>query len=762
MLGKIIIDIAFVLSLVSSILYLVSYSKKGEVTVLARRLFYGVIAGIILVSGILLVNIFNHNYQFTYIWENSNSQLPPFLLMASFYAGQQGSFLLWLLFFAIIGIFLIPYSKKSNYEPMVMGFYGLIIMFLLLLLIVKSPFDFVWETFKDRGVETGFLPEEGRGLNPILENYWMVIHPPILFIGYATLAIPFVFAITALIRKEYKQWVELAYPWVLSASAILGLGIMLGGFWAYETLGWGGFWGWDPVENSSLLPWLTSMALVHTMIIQRKTDGLVKTNFILAIVSFILVLYATFLTRSGILGASSVHSFTDPGSTVYFILIGILILFVLFSLYTFFMRAKEISSNKINMSYASREFMLALGSIFILLSSVLVFFGTSWPIITELFGFKKSSVATSFYNDTNLPIAFLILLSNAICLFMSWKKTQFGGIFKKALLSLFISLIFSGLFIFYGITQLTSILLLFAIIFSFIVNAEFAINNLRKNPFSLGGYLSHIGISFFMIGILILGVKSSSVSFQIKKGDVKNISGYNISFVDKLQIDKELKDRQKFLYRLNLEKNGNKYSIDPVVYWSDFNERKSPIIEPGIKSFFLEDVYLVLKSSDYDKEFKSISIRETETIKCFLDTNISISLDKFEMGQSKEADKNHPLLGALVTYKYKGKESVDTLFTKMKSTSEFSGIVWKNIPNTDYDIAFWSFVPSQTENSQFEAAFTFKKSSDKFIEPLEILTMEVSFKPFISFVWIGVMVIVLGFIISFVKNLKEKSEIVEN
>jgi hypothetical protein len=175
-----------------------------------------------------------------------------------------------------------------------------------------------------------------------------------------------------------------------------------------------------------------------------------------------------------------------------------------------------------------------------------------------------------------------------------------------------------------------------------------------------------------------------------------------------------------------------------------------------------EDVYLVLKSSDFDREFKSIGIGEMQTVKCYLDSNIYITLEKFEMSQKQMDENNQPLFGAIVNFKCNGKESLDTIYTKMKNSSQFKGIIWKKIPNTDYDIAFWSFVPAQSENARSEAAFTFKKSNEEFVEPKEILTMEASFKPFISFVWIGVIVIVIGFVISFVKNLKEKNDELSN
>jgi cytochrome c-type biogenesis protein CcmF len=170
------------------------------------------------------------------------------------------------------------------------------------------------------------VPPDGRGLNPLLQNFWMVIHPPVLFIGFASMAAPFSLAIAGLWKKDFAILSRQGFPWVLVATSVLGLGIMLGAYWAYGVLGWGGYWGWDPVENSSLVPWLTGIALLHTMLAQLRTGKYARTNIALAIVSFILVIYSTFLTRSGILGDASVHAFTDPGAVVYWLLLSILVL----------------------------------------------------------------------------------------------------------------------------------------------------------------------------------------------------------------------------------------------------------------------------------------------------------------------------------------------------------------------------------------------------------------------------------------------------
>jgi len=429
--GKIIIYLLFFLSISTSVLYFYAHFKKGIGLRTARKLYNVLAGGIAFVALFFMSNILALNFQYTYIWENTSRELPNYLLISAFYAGQQGSFMLWVLFFALIGFVFKYFVKDNKYESAAMVSFVLIMSLILLMLIFKSPFDYVWETYNGQGIDAGFTPKNGRGLNPILENIWMVIHPPILFLGYTTISIPFVFALAALIRKDFRSWVEMAYPWVLASSAILGLGIMLGGFWAYETLGWGGFWGWDPVENSSLLPWLTSLALIHTMIVYKRTGASGRTNIFLAILSFILVLYATFLTRSGILGNASVHSFTDPGSTVYALLIAILGVATILSAYLFFRNFKNIKSSNLGKSIFTREFFLSFGSIIILLSALIVFFGTSWPLITDITGIKKSSVSTDFYNDVNLPLIILILITNAISLYLNWKQAAGKVIFRR-------------------------------------------------------------------------------------------------------------------------------------------------------------------------------------------------------------------------------------------------------------------------------------------------------------------------------------------
>ncbi len=751
MLEKIVLLLIFLLSFASTILYFLGNGNTKRILI-ARWLLKTSFIGIIGISGFLLYNILTHNYQFTYIWENSSNQLPWYLLLSSFFAGQEGSFLLWLSLLSVIGFFFQRSSQKNNYEEISMGLFGLLITIILLILVIKNPFDYIWETYKDNGVAIGFMPINGRGLNPILENIWMVIHPPILFLGYSFLTIPFILAITSLYKKDHSHWINFAYPWIITSSAVLGLGIMLGGFWAYETLGWGGFWGWDPVENSSLLPWLTSIAFIHTIIIQRKTNALKITNYILAIVTFLLVLYASFLTRSGILGDSSVHSFTNPGTTVYTILLILLIIFFLIGAYSLISNTKSIKSEKLNTKLQSRELMLTLGAVFILLTSVIVFLGTSWPIITEVFAQNKSSVSTSFYNSINTPLIILILISNAVSLYLGWKEESLNKLLKKILIPVLASIITVIVLFFFGANEISSSVILFAVFFSLIVNVTFAITTLVKNPLGIGGFLSHTGISLIMIGIVGSGVYSTANHFQIKNGETKQIAGLKYTFVDKIQIDKMLPDRQKFKYRISLEQNGKKSFIEPTICWSDFNNRKSPIIEPGIIRFFLKDVYITLKSADVDNSIISKNIEKNKTILCPLDTSIKITLLQYDMSHSTMTRNSKIELGAVVKIKFDSKELVDTIYTIMDEASVYTDVKWYNIHEKNINISFLRFFAAQDDLARSDALLGFKKANEPYIPPVEILTLEASVKPFISFVWIGVCSIILGFLVSLLKN----------
>jgi cytochrome c-type biogenesis protein CcmF len=333
MFGSIVVVLALVFSIAAMTMYFLAYRGYNN-TLNYGRLAYHIMAMLVIVASTYLwYVILTHQYQYKYVFSYTSKDLPGGLLFSAFWGGQEGSFMLWLLLTAIVGIFLQSYtSKRGDLEPRVMAVFSLATTFLLVMVspMFKNPFAFIWAEpifvnlksinqaffnqpflqsfmFSDNetgenfikmsrelytsltsaGISVNQFITDGRGLNPQLLNFWMQIHPPILFIGFAMATVPFTFAIAALMKNDYTDWVRQSFPWVLTGAAVLGLGIMLGGYWAYEMLGWGGYWAWDPVENSSLIPWLIGVASIHTMLVQRRSQSkggpgkFLKTNLIL-------------------------------------------------------------------------------------------------------------------------------------------------------------------------------------------------------------------------------------------------------------------------------------------------------------------------------------------------------------------------------------------------------------------------------------------------------------------------------------------------
>lgn len=747
MFGKILIYFLFGLSLLSALLYIIAEIKKNKlISTFARSLYFTIIVGITAVSGYLLYHIINHNFQFTYIWSYSSTNLPLHLLISSFYAGQEGSFLLWALLIVLIGGFLIPYSKKHNYEELVMGLYSIVLSFLFIILIFKSPFEYVWDSFKESNIPIGFTPQEGRGLNPILQNYWIAIHPPILFIGYAAMTVPYVFAIAGFLRRDYNRWIRVALPWTLFASGILGLGIMLGGFWAYETLGWGGYWAWDPVENSSLLPWLISVTLVHTMLVQKSTGGLRKTNFSLAIIGFVLVLYATYLTRSGVLGDSSVHSFVDPGQIVNTLLVAFLSLFLIIGIGVLILRVKDIPVNKTVSHTSSKEFALSLGSIVILAGTIIVLIGTSFPLFSGIFGSAQNSIDAQFYNVWMLPIAILILLINALSIYMNWRNNRWDNVLKKSLIYSVISLIISLALIFFGVTNIQYLLLAFASIFSLLINIDYIIRNIKLQPKTLGAYVSHLGISLLMLGTLASGAYSLTRSLVLQPDKPQTAFGYKFTLKGKKQIEKQYNDREKFQYLIKVERDGSssQATVNPIMYWSAFNEFQAPFFEPGIKRYVSQDLYIAPISVQHEESPAEITLKKGETQSIPYDQNTKITLLKYDMSKMQaDGNQNHSILGAILKISDGKNVSIDTAYALLDLEKQNFSPLWLDISGKNVKIGFVNFVPGDNLE-QAKSIFAFTR---------EIFTVEVTVKPFINLVWIGVIAVVFGFFYSISRHL---------
>lgn len=757
MIGSILVSLAFASAVISMVAYAMSVrGASGPVLSIARIGFHVTVVSFMCAVATLMYLIVTHQFQYEYVWSHSSTNLSTPLLMASFYSGQEGSFMLWTLMVAIIGVFVLGYAQRVRYESPVMAVYMLVMSMLLLILVVQSPFHTIYQAFPNENIPAGFVPANGKGMNPTLENIWITIHPPILFTGFAAMTVPFVFAMAGLIKRDYQRWISISLPWTLFASMALGFGVMLGGWWAYETLGWGGFWAWDPVENSSLIPWLVCVALVHTMLVQKRTGetgsraggskigGLVKTNVILAIMAFGTILYSTFLTRSGVLGDTSVHSFVSPGRFVYLVLLLTIILFVGLGVGMVIYRWKDLRQAALEMRLMSRENALGLGSSVLLASATVVLIGTSWPIFMPLFDRPKVAVPIDFYNGIHLPIALLIVLLNGISMTLKWKNTTPEEFLKKITLAIVLATLGTGGLIALGIHDPIYIGLGFGSMLALIVNVQIGLKVMRGNPRFIGAYVSHAGVALMMLGIIFTARYTMTDHVQLVKGETKKVFDYNVTYRGSERIEAEKTDREKYAHTIELERDGSKQVATPILFWSDFNKRESAFLEPGIVYTPTKDIYIAPKAIDQKGGDPTVALHKGESAVVPFDSSITVRFDKFDMTKAGSEGKQ----GAVVEVS----RGDSTWYLTAYRTISDERYVPVGIPTTDITVSMVGLNADKENLANSEAVLQFSSASHPPSALVPVITLDVSIKPFISFVWAGVVIMVGGFLFAIIRR----------
>lgn len=438
--------LSFIGALFALLNYFLAERKSDGAFLHTGRLFFRVHSlAVLSIVGLLFVMLLNHWFEFDYVWKHSNTSMPLRYMLSCFWEGQEGSFLLWTFWHVVIGNIVIWRWKQGHHgdwEAPVMMVFALVQVFLASMLlgvhvfgerIGSSPFILIRELGENVGLPWTQMADylqkipafqDGRGLNPLLQNYWMVIHPPTLFLGFAATLVPFAYAIAGLWRGKLKEWIEPALGWTFFGVMVLGTGILMGGAWAYEALSFGGFWAWDPVENASLVPWLTLVAAGHLMLMNKRKETSLYATFLLTLGTFLLVLYSGFLTRSGVLGDTSVHSFTGdgmkPGLMLFvlsFILLSVVMLvrdagqrkfiallsaallivgiaakvqvlavvvFTLLAIVGAVWAYKKFPRPEQEEAVWSREFWMFIGALVLVLSAVQITFSTSVPVFNTL------------------------------------------------------------------------------------------------------------------------------------------------------------------------------------------------------------------------------------------------------------------------------------------------------------------------------------------------------------------------------------------
>ncbi|MBE0643153.1 MAG: cytochrome c biogenesis protein CcsA [Bacteroidetes bacterium] len=835
---------AIIVGFIASVIGLAAYFRSIEhprVIGFARTGFHITVTTVFIAAALLLILIVKHQFQFHYVWAYSSRDLPLGLLMSTFYAGQEGSFMLWTVMVSIIGIVLMMYTQKHDNEREVMGVYTSILSFLMLLLIVKNPFA---------PIEGNVIPADGRGLNPLLQNFWMQIHPPILFLGFAAMAPPFALAIGALMRRKYQAWVVSSLPWVVGGSMVLGLGIALGGFWAYETLGWGGWWGWDPVENASLIPWLVSVSLIHTMLTQKRTKGLILTNFILAILAFVLVLYSTFLTRSGVLGDASVHSFVDPGRFSFTLLVLFMFAFtdvgfgLLFGRFTkwgrglfekydgwklygllylivigpsipifaqvsgdlvpvfsdmistanpvmlllyypmlgiahllnlasylwlpalivklamiIYVFSGRLHSEKEYDSFAmmSRETWLGMGAGVVGLLTFIVLIGTSMPIIPQFIIDSVNSVFqtlgtelrlgntvdASFYDAMGLPLAILMTTMIGFTLLLMWSNTNGKQFMRKLMLPLGLGIAATLAIVFIGgVDNMGMILLAFSSSFCFFSNAVIGFRIVRGNAKFTGAYVAHIGVALMLLGVIGSGFYSTSQSIELKQGEPVDWKGYRLTYVG----NEPFWNGERFYFKVKLDDaaTGDEIeTINTVMFVSMYGGQEQIMRNPGIAKFFATDVYVEPQAlyAPEPEGGKRYSFVKGQT---FEYGGYTVTFSEFDMNNSRTSQAFR--IGGVFNVAKYGEEPQELMVTRTTGPDGVStepGVVSAG----DLQIEILNMIPNKEDLalSQLEVRLKNPKLPVDPKDMRETLVVEASLKPFISFVWAGIIILVLGF-----------------
>lgn len=575
--GKLAVYVSLGASLVALFSYFFSFKNSSDNNFwkkIGRGAFWLHSAAVVSVFAILFFIIQKHYFEYQYAWQHSSLGLPLKYMVSCFWEGQEGSFLLWMVWHVVIGNILVFTSR--SWESPVMTIICLAQVMLSTMLIGieildvqigSSPFDLLRDKVPgpifSRSDYLSFI-EDGNGLNPLLQNYWMVIHPPTLFFGFAATIVPFAYAVSGLWTRRYTEWIKPALPWALVGVMILGAGIIMGGFWAYESLTFGGYWAWDPVENASLIPWLILIAAVHLMLIYKSTGNALYSSYLFTIFAFILVLYATFLTRSGILGDTSVHSFTDLGmsgqlliflfiffwlptyitiqnQTLRFGYLGLTAVLFIVSFLTgytkwiflpygvftfgfFFYNIYKVNPVKgKEEEFSSREFWMFIGSLVFIISGLHVIFSTSLPVINKLanVNIAPPDDRIGYYNQWQLPFAMIIAVLTAITQFLKYKKTGQKFFLNNIIISLTISILLTTICIYIFKLEaekpgklLLYILFLLTAIYAVVGNIFYLVKVLKGKLSFSGASVAHVGFGLLLVGVLVSSANKKAISIN--------------------------------------------------------------------------------------------------------------------------------------------------------------------------------------------------------------------------------------------------------
>jgi cytochrome c-type biogenesis protein CcmF len=582
----------------------------------ARRAGIAAFAAVLLASVVLVTAAFKDDFSIAYILQHSNRDLPVAYKFAVLWSGQEGSLLFWSLLLAGYGFVLrLRYKTDQRlfaYASVIIA--AVQVFFLMILNFAAQPF----------GMVAGTIPPDGNGLNPLLQYPEMVIHPPMLYLGYVGFTVPFAFALGALImRYPGEKWIHITRRWTMVTWGFLTIGVFLGAHWAYAVLGWGGYWGWDPVENASLMPWLTGTAFLHSVMMQEKRGMLKVWNMWLIFSTFLLSLVGTFLTRSGVI--SSVHAFAQSSIGTWFIVFIALTLAVCVA--AFVMNKSHLKSEHKLESLVSRESSFLFNNLLLLVACFTVLWGTFFPILSEWVQGHKVTVGPPFFNRVAVPVALLLMLLTAVGPLLAWRKTSLESLKRNFLLPTVGAVAVGVVMIIFGVrpwrdpsyfyatmAAVLSMLVIFTVISEFVRGGRVIAGKSEMNLFSAmlhlwhrntrryGGYIVHFGVALVVIGILGTPF-NKEVEKEMGFGDKLEIGPYTIVCQSYTQDDNPNYSNEWAI--MNVFRGGKQVTTmypERRFYKSSGQPQTLPRIYPSFKEDLLlvSDLYLVYEGRNED------------------------------------------------------------------------------------------------------------------------------------------------------------------
>ncbi len=564
-------------------------------------LFHVVTALMFAASAVLVHAFVTGNFAINYVQRYSNEAQPIFYKLASYWGGLDGSIMFWVTLLAALGSAAVYVNREQHrlLIPWVVATIAVVEMFFLFLMVVhNNPF------------QTSLSPAaaDGAGLNPLLQNFYMAIHPPMLYLGFVGMTIPFAFGIAALASGQLDDgWLRAVRRWTMVAWLFLTVGLTLGGLWAYEELGWGGYWGWDPVENAGLLPWFTATAFLHSVMVQERRGMLKIWNVSLVILTFFLTIFGTFMTRSGVV--QSVHAFgEDPALARMFTVFMILLLTVSFSLVIYRMPLLR-SRNELD-SWASREAAFLVNNWVLLFSAFFILFATMFPTLSEVLTGERLTVAAPFFNTWMVPIGFILLFLTGVGPLLAWRKSTLGNLQRQFLWPVSAGTTVAAGVVLMGVPFWASGLCFGLCAFSagtilqeFIRGAGVRRQATGTDRFTAlvglvarsrrryGGYLVHVGVVLMFLGFAGGGM-NQQVSVTVEPGQQTKLGAYVLQY-RALSVTQDTQ-KQMVTAELDVSRDGQALGGMYPARWFFFGKEEEPTTEVALRRGVAEDLYIVL------------------------------------------------------------------------------------------------------------------------------------------------------------------------